>query len=164
MNIYINYVYNNIMFSIGAGNKPPSQFHIVANTNISAKQYNNFTEEQKKNFLFVMRNFGQYLKDNFKGFLKAPMTKERNTIKIKDMNINLEIQPSTKSPGALHLDGYIYFNKYCLFDFQKLNDLWRSFVKASGGKGGIINMVFMPDYLENTKKYSTKQGQTIFKL
>jgi hypothetical protein len=152
------------MFSIGAGNKPPSQFHIVANSNISAKQFNNFTEEQKKNFMFTMQNFGKYLAENFKGFLKAPMTKERNTIKIKEFSINLEIQPSKNSPGALHLDGYIYFNKYCLFDFKKLNDLWHSFVKAAGGKKGIINMVFMPDYLENTKKYSNKQGNTIFKL
>ena len=154
------------MYSIKGGSKsnkprPKSQFHLVANTNISSRQYSEFTPEKKRNFINTMKGFAEYLKENFRDYLKAPVPSERKSVKMEDIQINIEIQENPKSAGLLHLDGVIFFNKYALWDFDKLNPLWNSFIRHAGGKKGIINMPFMPNYANNAKQYSEKQGMRL---
>jgi hypothetical protein len=141
--------------------KPKSQFHIMANTNISSKQFNSWDEEKKENFVYYMGQFGEYIKNNYKMLVNTPSPKDLNTLKITSLSLNIEVQPKN---GALHLDGYIFFNKFCQWRdrYKHINVAWECFVKKAGGKKGIFNAAFIPDYVTNAKEYSKKDKMPVF--
>lgn len=144
---------------IGAGKRPKSQFHIVANSNVSSRQFKAWPEDEQKRYIQVMLKFGKFLRKKFRLLLKAPIESERSQVKLKNISLNIEVAPKS---GLIHLDGNIFFDKYCLFDFEKLNTVWRKFITEAGGKSGIINLSFMPDYISNSKNYSKKDKMNLY--
>lgn len=141
--------------------KPRSQFHIMANTNISSKQFNSWNNEGRENFTRYMLEFGKWLKSNYKTVMTTQSPKDMNTLKIRSLSLNIEVQPNN---GSLHLDGYIFFNQFCMWKdkYAPINKAWELFVKKAGGKKGIFNAPFIADYVHNAKKYAKKDKMPVF--
>lgn len=133
--------------------KKKSQFHFVLNTNISYKTLIDKDNEFKARLVRTIKYAKNDFIQNINLFLK-PNIDDGSKKNVLRSEIALEIGPNKK---FLHLDGFIFFDGYCLLDSKKIQSFFNEELKDYT-KGTYFNVKYVPDSISNVIEYTRKDG------
>lgn len=139
--------------------KRTSQFHFVLNTNISYKELKSKGKDHIQKIYNILENSTNYFKNNINKFLKCDIddSSKKNLI---SFHTSVEVG---KKNAFLHIDGWAFFDSYCLFDSKKVHKYYNERLKEYS-KGVYFNVKYVPDNIARIKEYSQKDGMPLVSL
>lgn len=143
------------MFAIGGGKDQTSQFHLVYNTNMASKKFMDMSKPQRNKMIENIVDACEELKKNMSKYIttESPKTKP----KLIECSFNLEVGHIKKH---IHVDGYLAFDKRCLLNRTKFNEIFDKALSDFDQKG-FFTCKFVPDVIARVKSYTKKEGMSL---
>lgn len=137
--------------------KKKSQFHFVMNTNISYKSILGDSNKQHRiKLMEELKTTLDIFKSQIKTFLKHN-TDDSSKCNLTNFKAYVELGKKKK---FIHIDGYMFFDNYCLLNIQKVNTFFNS--RLSGySKGVYFNIKYISDNIANIIDYAGKDGHKL---